>query len=108
MTSASPANNGIMPTTRSVATIKPQSATGTGLAIVARIEVLTAATAPQSRSRSIGNVTTVVASTMTAKTKPMRLPQNIIDQPASVPRTSEKNVENEAGTVSPKCLTYMN
>ena len=38
MTSASPAKTGIVPMTRSAATIRPQSSTGTGLRIVARID----------------------------------------------------------------------
>ena len=76
-----PDENRIEPMTRPAATIKPQTATGTGLASVARTDVSMAAIAPTSRSNSNGNDTTTVESTITAKTKPTALPTRIRVQP---------------------------
>ena len=55
MTTASPANSGIEPTTRSTATNRPHNAIGSGFAITTRAEVSMAETAPTSRSDGKGN-----------------------------------------------------
>ena len=102
ITTISPRKNGIEPITRPAATIRPQTAIGTGLAAATRIEVITATGRPTSRSRSSGKDTTLKASTSAAKRKPTAMPTIIIVQPAPVVKTSRAKPPIEAGATSPK------
>jgi hypothetical protein len=66
--------NGSEPISSAAATMRPQSAIGTGFFSTVLMEVATAVSAPALRSRSRGNETTLTASVPAAKQKPMKQP----------------------------------
>ena len=101
MTTMRPRNTGIDPSTRAPATIRPQTAIGTGFSTAARTEVQTAFSTPNVRSISIGKDTVPIASTVTANRKPMAMPKMIMAQPGPVVSTSWMKARMEVGFSGP-------
>ena len=93
--------NGSAPINSAAATMRPQSAIGTGFFSKVLMEVATAVSAPASRSRSRGNETTLMASVPGAKQNPMRQPTPINSQPRSVEATRWRKSTRATGGVGP-------
>ena len=93
--------NGSAPINSAAATMRPQSAIGTGFFSTVLMEVATAVSAPASRSRSRGNETTLTASVTAAKQKPMKQPALISSQPRSVEATCWRKSTKTTGGVGP-------
>ena len=93
--------NGSAPISSAAATMRPQSAIGTGFFSTVLMEVATAVSAPASRSRSRGNETTLMASVTAAKQKPMKQPTPTSSQPRSVEATCWRKSTKATGGVGP-------
>src|SRR5580692_7997271 len=104
-TTTSPTNSGSDPSTSPPATISPHNAMMPGLAATVRIDVETAVPIPTLRSSSMGNDTTLIASTSAANRNPTPMPIAIIAQPAPVVNTSLRNAATDGGGSGPSVNT---